>query len=105
MAKYVLAYRGGGMAAGEEEQQKVMAAWGTWFGALGAAIVDGGAPFGPSMVVDSKGATSSAAPSSLTGYSILNADSLAKAAEKAKGCPILTSGGMIDVYEAIDMGM
>ena len=46
MGKYVLAYQGGSMAETPEEQEKVMAAWGGWFGSLGAAVVDGGAPFG-----------------------------------------------------------
>jgi len=34
-----------------------------------------------------------------TGYSILKADSLDKAVDLAKGCPVLTSGGKITVYE------
>jgi hypothetical protein len=32
MGKYVLAYRGGTMAQGEEAQAAAMAAWGAWFG-------------------------------------------------------------------------
>ena len=70
MAKYLLAYLGGGMAETEEAQQKAMAAWGAWFGSLGSAVVDGGAPFGPSAAVGGGTATSA-----LTGYSILQADS------------------------------
>jgi hypothetical protein len=42
--------------------------------------------------------------SALTGYTILSADSLADAVDKAKGCPVLTSGGSVDVYEAMPMG-
>ena len=46
MGKFLYAYKGGGMAATEEEQAMVMQAWQAWFGELGAAIVDGGSPFG-----------------------------------------------------------
>ena len=103
MGKYVLAYRGGGMAEGDEAQQAAMTAWMNWFGALGASVVDGGNPFGPALTVASDGSTSDGGGAALTGYSILNADSLADAAEKAKGCPILASGGTVEVYETFDV--
>lgn len=73
-----------------------MAAWGAWFGELGAAVVDGGAPFGENVVVGSGTATAS-------GYSIVTADSLDDAATLAKGCPILDNGGSVAVHEALEM--
>jgi hypothetical protein len=76
-----------------------MAAWGAWFGSLGAAVVDGGAPFGASAAVGG-----GAARSALTGYSVLDADTLDAAVRMAGGCPIIADGGTIDVYEAIDVG-
>lgn len=103
MGKFVLAYTGGKMAETEAEQQAVMAAWGAWFGSLGAAVVDGGNPFGGSKAVASDGSIADGGSSALTGYSILNADSLASAADLAKGCPILTAGGAVDVYETFDV--
>jgi hypothetical protein len=103
MANYVLAYKGGGMAETEEEQAAVMAAWGAWYGALGEAVVDAGNPFGPSMSVASDGSVSDGGASSLTGYSIVKGDSLADAADMAKGCPILSSGGSIEVYETFEV--
>ncbi|MEQ1788675.1 MAG: hypothetical protein ABL966_16610 [Acidimicrobiales bacterium] len=99
MGKYVLVYQGGAMAETEEAQQAVMAAWGAWFGTLGAAVVDGGAPFGASAAVGGGAATSG-----LTGYSVLEAGDLAAAVTMAGGCPIIADGGTVDVYEAIDVG-
>jgi hypothetical protein len=104
MGKYVLAYRGGGMPATPEEGEKVMAAWMNWFGSLGAAVVDGGNPFGPAQTISPDGAVSDGGIALLTGYSILSADSLAAATELAKGCPQLSSGGTVEVYETIDVG-
>ncbi len=103
MARYVLVYTGGGMAATEAEQQAVMAAWGTWMGGLGPALVDGGNPFGPSASVASDGAVGDHGPSRLTGYSILEADGLAAATDLAKGCPILSAGGAVEVYETLEV--
>ena len=39
MAKFILAYHGGGMPETEAEQAAVMAAWGAWFGNLGCSGV------------------------------------------------------------------
>lgn len=97
MGKYVLVYRGGEMAA-PEEQEAVMAAWGAWFGSLGSAVIDGGAPFGASAAVEGD------VVAQLTGYSILEAADLAAATAMAAGCPIRTSGGCVEVYEALDLG-
>jgi hypothetical protein len=87
------------MADTEEAQQSAMAAWGAWFESLGAAVVDGGAPFGASAAVGGGGSRSG-----LTGYSILEAADLDAALKMGEGCPIIANGGTIDVYEAIDVG-
>ena len=103
MAKFVFAYRGGGIPETEEAQKEVMDAWTGWFGQLGAAIVDGGNPFGAAKTVASDGSSSDGGQAGLSGYSIVDADSLAAAADMAKGCPVLASGGSVEVYETIDV--
>lgn len=99
MATYLFAYKGGSMAETDEEREAVMAAWGKWFGELGAAVVDGGNPFGPAATVSAGGSVSEGASSSLTGYSVLTAEDLAAASTLAKGCPVLAAGGSVEVYE------
>ena len=102
MAKFVYLYSGGQMAETPEAQEESMRVWGAWFGALGDAVVDIGNPFGPGSTVTAEGATTGGA-SKLGGYSIVEATSLDDAASKADGCPVLTSGGGVEVYEAIRM--
>ena len=102
MTTYLLAYKGGKMAETEAEQQAIMAAWGAWFGSLGEAVVDGGNPFAGSMTVNGEGATDGGS-AGLGGYSVLQAASLADAAELAKSCPLVGAGGSVDVYETIPM--
>jgi len=97
MAKYVLAYKGGNMAATEEERTAAMAAWGAFLGGLGDALVDAGNPFGPSATVGNGGGPA------LTGYSIITAGSLEEATAKAQGAPVVASGGGVDVYETLEI--
>jgi hypothetical protein len=98
MSNYLFAYRGGaGMATTDEEREAAMAAWGAWFGGLGDAIVDPGNPFGPSTSIGGNGAGGSG----LSGYSVIKSDSLDAAAKLVDGCPVLSSGGSVDVYETI----
>jgi hypothetical protein len=104
MGKYVLASLGGGMGESEAEQQEAMTAWMNWFGSLGEAVVDGGSPFGPASTIDSDGRVTDGGGSSLTGYSIVSAETLSEACDRAKGCPVLSSGGSIEVYEALPIG-
>jgi hypothetical protein len=101
MANFVLAYKGGGMAATEEEQAAAMTAWGAWFGSLGSAVVEAGAPFSASATVTNDKSVGNGG--TLTGYSVLSAGSLDSAVDLAKGCPIFASGGSVEVYEAMEM--
>ena len=101
MTNFLLAYTGGAMETTPEQQAAAMAAWGSWFGALGGAVVDGGNPVGSAISLAADGSSTARGTSGLTGYSILAADSLAAAADLAKGCPVLSSGGAVEVYEII----
>lgn len=100
MATYLLAYHGGGMPETEEEQAQVMAAWGQWFGAVGAGMVDGGNPVGATRTIAPNGSVSDGGGANpVSGYSIIKADSMDAAVELAKSCPLLRSGGSIEVCE------
>jgi hypothetical protein len=102
MAKYLLAYRGGGMPETPEAGAKVMAAWGAWFGQLGAAVADPGNPVSKAKTVAADRSVSGDGHSSLSGYSIISADSLDAAIALAKGCPVLSSGATIEVCETFE---
>lgn len=104
MSKYVFTYHGGaGMSDDPAEVEKVMAAWGAWYGELGAAVTDGGNPFGAAATIATDGSVGEGSASSVGGYTIIDADSLDAAVAHAKGCPVLAGGGSVEVHEAIDM--
>jgi hypothetical protein len=97
MAKYVLAYTGGKVAATDEEREASTAAWRAFLGGLGDALVDPGNPFGPSSSVGSGDGAG------LSGYSVISAGSLEEATEKAKNAPIVANGGGVEVYETLEV--
>jgi len=103
MAKYLLAYHGGGPPPDSPEAgQAVMSAWMSWFEKLGPAVADGGNPIGRAWTVASNGTTEGAGANPLTGYSVLEAESMDAALEMAKGCPHLAAGGTIELCETFD---
>ncbi len=104
MSKFVFAYHGGGMPEDPADQQAVMQAWEAWFGAMGAAVVDGGNPTGEARTIESDGSvTTGGGANPITGYSLIEAADLDAALAHAKGCPILDSGGTVEVAEALAM--
>lgn len=104
MGTYVLAYVGGDYPEDDAAAEAEMERWGAWLTGLGAAVLDGGNPFGPSSSIAPDGTVSEGTATGLTGYSILTAASLDEALAMAQGCPHLASGGTVEVYETFEMG-
>ena len=103
MPKFVLIYHGG--ETPEAPSPDVMDRWMAWFGDLGSAVVDMGAPFAESATIASDGTpTPGSGSDPATGYTIIEAASLHDAVVMAKGCPGLSSGGSIKLHEAVQMG-
>ena len=102
MSNFLFAYKGAAMAETPEAQEAAIKAWMGWFGTLGDAVVDGGAPFGASTAVTAGGARGSTT-TALGGYSVIRADDLELAAKLAEGCPVFAAGGSVEVYEALAM--
>lgn len=105
MPKYLFVYHGGGMPESEEEGKKAMEAWGLWFASMGPKIVDGGQPVGQSTTVGSDGSVVNDGGSNpTTGYGLFDAKDLNEAISLAKGCPILSSGGSVELAETFEPG-
>ena len=79
----------------------VMEAWSKWFASLGDKMVDPGSPLGPGKEISPSGIKElPMGLDSLTGYTVINADSLDEAVKIAKACPMITS---VRVHEAMSM--
>ena len=109
MAKYMMVYKGDATDMSdmtEAQVGEVMAAWGAWIEKVGPALLDVGTPFGPGISIVDNGTMGTAA--SLTGYSIVEADSMAVAQGLANDHPFLSEGKgnfAVDVYELMPVPM
>lgn len=104
MPKYHLTYGGPAhMPETDEEMAAMMQGWEAWFGSLGGALLDPGAPFGARQTIAADGTVSDAGGSN--GYGVIEAANLADAIAKAKGCPALRLGpdNTVEVSECMDM--
>lgn len=107
MSKFLFSYHGGGgMPESEEERAKLMAAWGEWYGANGAAFTDTGNPVAASMTVGPDGTSEGGAANPVTGYALVDAPDIAAACAIAAACPIVTvEGGSVEVGETFEVAM
>ncbi len=104
MPKFVFAYHGGGMPDTPEEGAKMMAKWNAWYGDMGDAVVDGGAPVGMSMTVSADGIAGDGGSNPISGLTIVQAADQAAACEMAKGCPMVEDGsGSVEVAQMMEM--
>jgi hypothetical protein len=107
MADFLFVYRGSPEAEAKlspEEMQQIMNKWGAWIrGAMekGWMTNPGDALKPEGKVVKANRAVTDGpfveSKEVVGGYSVIKADSLAAAAELAKGCPALLSGGNVEV--------
>jgi hypothetical protein len=103
MSKYIMIYKGEATDTGdmtEEQAGEVMAKWGAWMGTVGTALIDVGSPFGEGISAIDDGSTGT--PISLSGYSIVEAESLGAAMALSNGHPYLSEGEgnfAIEIFE------
>lgn len=104
VTKFVLLYYGGGMPETEAEMAAVMKAWEAWYVTLGSAVVDPGNPLSVAKSIASDGTVSDGSNGAMvTGYTIIQAESLDDAVRMAQSCPVLQGGSDISVFEAFDV--
>ncbi|MCU1657855.1 MAG: hypothetical protein JWO57_2511 [Pseudonocardiales bacterium] len=107
MAKFLYLYRGPATPMDQftpEQGAEQMAAWGAWMEQVGAALVDGGAPFGTRTAVRDDG--SDTTPSDQNGYTIVEAPDLDAAKSLTKGHPFLAEGKgrfTLEIFELTPM--
>ncbi len=103
MPQFVITYIGGNRPASEEEGKQHMKKYQAWLAALGDAAVSPANPLMHTHTVNPDGSVVEGGKSSMSGYTIVAADSLDDAIAIARDCPFLEVGGSLEVSELMQM--
>jgi len=103
MPQYIIVYLGGDKPSSPEEGKRHMSKYRTWLSSLGDSAVSPANPLKDTSTVNSDGTVTTGGRTSMSGFTIIEADSLAAALSIAKGCPFLDMGGSLEVSELMQM--
>lgn len=103
MANYVITYIGGNQPSSPEEGKQHFAKYREWLSSLGDSAVSPANPFKNTNTVNPDGSVTPASTTSMSGFTIIEADSMEAALSIAKACPFLDIGGSLEVSELMQM--
>jgi hypothetical protein len=103
MPQYVITYLGGNQPSSPEEGKQHMSKYMEWLSSLGDSAVSPANPFKNTSTVNSDGTVTIGGTMTMSGYTIIEADSMEAALSIAKSCPFLDIGGSLEVSELMQM--
>ena len=103
MTQFVIVYLGGGQPATQEEGKRHFAKYTEWLSSLGDSIVSPANPLKDTCTISPDGTVAAGSTTTMSGYTIIQVDSMEAALSIAKACPFLDIGGSLEVSELVEM--
>ena len=103
MAQYIITYLGGDQPSSPEEGKQHFAKYKEWLSSLGDSAVSPANPLKDTSTVKSDGTVTTGSTTSMSGFTIIEAESMEAALIIAKNCPFLDIGGSLEVSELMQM--
>ena len=103
MPQYVITYLGGNQPSSLEEGKKHMSKYMKWIISLDEKAVSPMNPFKDASTVNPDGTVTNGSKTSMSGFTIIKAESMDAALKIAKACPFLEIGGSLEVSELMQM--
>ncbi len=103
MPQFLLVYIGGSQPDNPEEAKLHFSDYMDWLYSLGESAISPANPLKNTTTVHPDGTTTEGGTTAMSGYTIIEADSLEAALLTAKACPFLNIGGMLEVSELTAM--
>lgn len=103
MPQYAIVYLGGNQPSTPEEGKQHFAKYMDWLASLGDAAVSPANPFKDTSTVNSDGSVTNGGTSTMSGFTIIEVDSMDEALSIAGKCPFLDVGGTLEVSELMQM--
>jgi len=105
VAQYIITYLGGNQPSSPEEGKQHFAKYKDWLSSLGESVVSPANPFKNTCTIQPDGSVTDGSTTSMSGYTIIEAESIEAAQAVAKACPFLDLGGSLEVSELMQMTM
>jgi hypothetical protein len=103
MTQYIITYLGGNPPATPEDGKNHFAKYKQWLASMGDAAVSPANPLKNTRTVNPDGSVSDKGTTSMSGFTVIEAESMDAALDIAKACPFLDIGGSLEVSELIQM--
>jgi hypothetical protein len=103
MAQYVYVYLGGNQPSNPEEGQKHFKKYMEWLSSLGDSVVSPAIPLKNTTTVSPDGTVREGGSAGMSGFTIIEAESMEAALSIAQACPFLEIGGSLEVSELMQM--
>ena len=103
MTQYVIVYLGGDQPSSPEEGKQHFSKYMEWLSSLGDAAVSPANPLKDTRTVNPGGTVNAGGITTMSGYTIVEVDSMDAALTIAKACPFLEVGGSLEVSELMKM--
>lgn len=103
MAQYLIVYLGGNQPSTPEEGKQHFAKYQEWLASLGKSAVSPMNPLMNTSTVNPDGTVTDRSKTTMSGYTIIEAESMEAALEAAKACPFLDIDGYLEVSELVQM--
>ncbi len=104
MNNYILIYLGGTQPTNEEEGAKHFQRYREWLGSLGDSLVSPANPLKDTTVITPDGTVTPGSTTEMSGFTIVQANSIDAVIEMGKSCPFLEIGGTLEISELMQMG-
>ena len=105
MTQYLITYLGGDQPSNPEEGKKHFEKYKQWLTSIAESVVSPANPLKNTHTVNSDGTHTAGGITSMSGYTIVEADSIEAALEIAKACPFLDINGSLEVSELVQMSI
>ncbi len=103
MPQFLLNYIGGDQPATPEEGRSHFAKYQAWLNSLGDSVLSPMNPLKNINTVSSTGGIEAKSTTGISGYTLLQADSIDEAIKMAQSCPFLDINGTLEISEIIQM--
>ena len=103
MPQYVIVYLGGEQPSSPEEGKRHFSKYMDWLSSLGDSAVSPANPLKNTSTVKPDGTVAAGGKTTMSGYTVIEAESMEAALSIAKACPFLDVGGSLEVSELAEM--